>query len=231
MSDDNNPFDAALRSQAKRMSAPAHLRERIHAGIEAQLRADAAPAPRARALSIPLPWFNFRAFGGIATGFAMGALCAVFSFTVYLNAGSDERLDEEMVGGHVRSLLTGHVSDVISTDRHTVKPWFAGKLDFSPPVWNARPDEFPLQGGRVDYIDHHTVAALVYKRKDHFITVFVWPAGGRNVSGAGAARNGFTTLRWAEGGMQFWAVSDVSAEELQHFRKLSAVPVDDKSGS
>ncbi len=227
MSDDTNPFDAALRSQAKRMSAPDHLRERIQAGIAAQIRADAAPVKRGNMIAA-LPWFNFR---GLAAGFALGALCAVFSTTLIMRTGNYDRLDEELVGGHVRSMVTGHLSDVVSTDRHTVKPWFATKLDFSPPVWNARPDEFPLLGGRLDYIDHRTVAALVYKRKAHVINVFVWPVGAHGASGAGTGRNGFNTLRWTDGGMQFWAVSDVSPDELEHFRKLSAVPVDDKSGS
>jgi len=218
MSNDRNSFDAALRAGATRHKAPPELRARIWRGIDAQLQADAAVSRAHGRSTLTLSWFNFR---GLAAGFAMGALCAVLAVTVFQNGLGNERLDEEMVSGHVRALITGHLSDVISTDQHTVKPWFAGKLEFSPPVWNARPQEFPLLGGRVDYIDHRPAAALVYKRKEHFINVFIWPQSGGAVSGAGKPMNGFNTLRWSDGGMQFWAVSDISAEELAKFRDLS----------
>ncbi len=229
MSNDRNPFDAALRANATRHKAPPELRARIWRGIDAQMRADAAAEPAQGRFTLTLPWFSFR---GLAAGFAMGAFSAVFAVTVFYNGLSNERLDEEMVAGHVRALITGHLSDVISTDQHTVKPWFAGKLEFSPPVWNARPQEFPLLGGRVDYVDHHPAAALVYKRKEHVINVFVWPQSGGGASGAGKPLSGYNTLRWSEGGMQFWAVSDIGADELAKFRDLSLSTKEDAgSGS
>ncbi len=229
MSQDNNPFDAQLRAQAMRHKAPEHLKHRIRAGIEAQMRAEAQAAPARGRFTLTMPWFNFR---GLAAGFAMGALCSALTVFLVLNAGNAGRMDDEVIASHVRATITGHLTDVISTNQHTVKPWLSGKLDFSPPVWNARPDEFPLLGGRVDYIDHHSVAALIYKRKEHTINVYVWPVSGAGVpQGEGKTVNGFHTLRWTQGGMQFWAVSDASPEELQHLRELSSVPVDDKSGS
>lgn len=224
MKDDRNPFDAALRGHATRHNAPAGLRERIRANIAAET---------ARAGSAE-PWwrrgFNFRS---AAAGFAMGALCTVFSIGLYLNAGSDDNLGEELVNSHVRAMLTNHLTDVVSSDRHTVKPWFSTHLDFSPPVWNERPADFPLIGGRVDYLHGRAVAALVYKRNAHVINVFVWPESGiPYLRSSTHSRNGYQSLRWTDAGMQFWAVSDVSAEELLRFREMNRVVGDErKNGS
>jgi anti-sigma factor RsiW len=217
MNEEQNKFDAALKSRATSHTAPASLRARILADLAAEAT-PAAAVPRRATPDSGSRWFNWR---GMASGFAMGALCAVFTVSFYLRAGSDERLADEVVAGHVRALMTGHVSDVVSTDRHTVKPWFAGKLDFSPPVWNEQPGEFPLVGGRVDYLNKRAVAALVYKRNEHVINVFVWPTSEKDSSAvSGATRQGFQSLKWTTAGMQYWAVSDVGAEELQRFFRL-----------
>jgi len=128
--------------------------------------------------------------------------------------------------GHLRSLLTPeHLTDVASSDRHTVKPWFAGKLSFAPPVDNFAAEGFPLVGGRLDVIDHQTVAALVYRRDKHLINVFIWPAkageGAANVSPAVTTARGYHVVHWTSGvageadaGMNYWAVSDVESREL-----------------
>jgi anti-sigma factor RsiW len=217
MNEEQNKFDAALKSRATSHTAPASLRARILADLAAEATPSAAVPRRAAPVS-GARWFNWR---GMASGFAMGALCAVFTVGLYLRAGSDDRLADEVVAGHVRALMTGHVSDVVSTDRHTVKPWFAGKLDFSPPVWNEQPGEFPLVGGRVDYLNKRAVAALVYKRNEHVINVFVWPTSEKDRAGvSGVARQGFQSLKWTAAGMQYWAVSDVGVEELQRFFEL-----------
>jgi anti-sigma factor RsiW len=111
---------------------------------------------------------------------------------------------------------------VASSDQHTVKPWFASKVDFSPPVHDLGADGFPLIGGRLDYLDHTRVAVLVYRRRRHEIDVFVWPVGGdvSAVSSLTRARRGYNVVRWSEGGMNFCAVSDVEADDLQHLRDL-----------
>ena len=132
-----------------------------------------------------------------------------------------KQIPAELFTSHLRSLEANHLMDVVSTDQHTVKPWFDGKLDFSPPVEDLASDGYPLVGGRLDYLEGREVAALVYQRRKHFINVFVWP----DVSGLSSARameswRGYNLMRWSRGGFQFWAASDVSAPDLAEFVRL-----------
>ena len=126
-------------------------------------------------------------------------------------------LARELVAAHVRAAVTGHVSDVISTDQHTVKPWFNGRLDFSPPVVDLADAGFPLEGGRVDYVDERTVAVLVYRRNRHPIDLFVWPARRGAPPLVPATRDGYQIEHRVVAGMQCWAVSDLNAAELREF--------------
>jgi anti-sigma factor RsiW len=124
----------------------------------------------------------------------------------------------ELVDAHVRSLLPGHLLDVKSTDRHTVKPWFAGKTDIAPVVVDLADKGFPLLGGRLDYVDGHTAATLVYGRRAHTINLFVWrTAPGEGGDGSFAVR-GYSVLHWSSGGLSAWAVSDAALSELEAFR-------------
>jgi len=141
---------------------------------------------------------------------------AAMTFVRSATIGSDA-LVEDLVDSHVRSLLAEHLFDVQSTDQHTVKPWFLGKLDFSPPVIDLAPAGFPLVGGRLDYVSGRPIAALIYQRQKHTINVFVWPALNRASAPTERAIRGFNVRHWVHDGMSFWAVSDLNEAELNEF--------------
>jgi len=134
----------------------------------------------------------------------------------------ETELAAEIVDAHLRSLQPGHLTDVVSTDQHTVKPWFDGKLDFSPPVRDFADQGFPLQGGRIDVVQGRTVAALVYARRKHFVNVFVWPADKRDDPPRSGSRQGYQWVEWSKQGMQFCAVTDAAPSALEQLQTLLA---------
>ncbi len=185
--------------------APAGLRKSIRSAVHKAHRAETRPLVRGWKMKIL--WVP------------VAAAIAVIAVLPYLTRPSAEALlAQEIVSAHVRSLMPGHLTDVLSSDQHTVKPWFNGRLDFSPPVTDLAAQGFPLMGGRLDYIDNRPVAALVYQRRQHLINLFIWPYQAAG-SGAGEAltRNGYHAIRWVRSGMMYWAVSDVSPGDLQEF--------------
>ncbi len=191
---------ARLRADAPYHRAPENLRRAIVAGL-----GTAAPR-RSRA---PAWWRDGVSFG-------LGAALAA-GIALLIIAPAQKDLVDAVVAGHVRALQQpGHLEDVVSTDEHTVKPWFDGKLDFAPPVKDLAAENFPLLGGRLDYLDDRPVAALIYRHDKHIIDLFVWPERG-SLAPVTATRNGYNAIHWREGGMNFWAVSDLEAGELRDF--------------
>jgi anti-sigma factor RsiW len=156
---------------------------------------------------------------------AAAALAAAVLFGASLTLAwrtpsSDDRLAAEVTAGHARSLLADHLFDVASTDRHTVKPWFQGRADFSPPVLDLKEQGFPLAGGRLDFLDGRTAAALVYHRRQHVINLFIWPAAGGESGAKTLSRRGYNLAHWTAAGLNFWTVSDLNADELRDFARL-----------
>jgi anti-sigma factor RsiW len=130
-----------------------------------------------------------------------------------------EAMVAELVDNHVRSLIGDHLTDVRSTDQHTVKPWFNGKIDFVPHVVDLTAQGFPLIGGRVDYIRGRAAAALVYGRRRHFVNLFIWPDSGAEAGETTRNYNGYSLLHWITGGMSYWAVTDASPVDLSAFKE------------
>ena len=128
-------------------------------------------------------------------------------------------MDVDLVADHVRALQGGTLTDVASTDRHTVKPWFQGRLDFAPPVFDLAAEGFPLLGGRVEHVRGSAVATLAYSHNRHFIDMFVWPSADQQAP-VRSMRKGFNVLHWADGSMQYWAVSDLERAEMERFTQL-----------
>ena len=204
------------------------LRQRLQ---QDDLCAHASPQLRARILKQIAPEMNgsrVKLFGGrrlflipaLGTLAAAATAVAVVLFFFQSRAQSN-RITAELIDAHVRSLQPGHLADVLSTDQHTVKPWFDGKLDFVPPVSDFSQQGFLLVGGRLDIMDGHKLAALVYSRRKHLINLFVWPypETETNLADSGS-RQGYNWLRWRSADMQFCLVSDVSSADLRELKDL-----------
>ena len=196
----------ALSDSSLYFCAPAQLEKRLKSSLRKTIKAE----PESR----PSPWRWIFALGS-----AVVAAILVAGLLFFRPAPArDDLLAQEMVSAHVRSLMASHLTDVTSTNQHTVKPWFDGKLDFSPQVIDLANQGFVLVGGRLDYIGKRPVAALVYQRRQHFINLFVWPETGAD-SGANkmSEQQGYNLVHWNKAGMVYWAVSDLNINELQEF--------------
>jgi anti-sigma factor RsiW len=220
MSLDDQELSSEIRRHATRYKAPDGLR----AGIRAQIAlADAGRVKPARR-----PWFDFAwrpaavldfRWRTASVGFALGLTCAFLVLPVVQRLDLNQPLDTELVTDHVRALRAGPLTQVVSTDRHTVKPWFQGRLDYAPPVFDFVDGGFVLKGGRIEHVRGDVVATLAYARDRHMIDLFVWPSDAKT-DPMRSVRKGFNVVHWADGSMQYWAVSDVEGAELERFAQL-----------
>jgi anti-sigma factor RsiW len=196
----------SLKQDSLFFTAPPELRRAVKAGLHSQLKTGAR-----------WNFWNWNWLAGATTGFAAACLALLLTFTLS-RPSAQQRLSLEIVSSNIRSLMADHMLDVVSTDQHTVKPWFNGRLDFSPPVKDLVAQEFPLVGGRLDYIGGRSVAALVFQRHKHVINLFIWPAKEKDSKPAASASiQGYNVIHWSEAGMTFWAVSDLNVKELMEF--------------
>jgi anti-sigma factor RsiW len=200
----------AVASHAPYYTAPPELRARIERRAAAHFGLVERPGLSS--------WWSGR-WLALAASVAAVALIVWRVAPSPLPPGSRD-IAREVVDGHVRSLLAQHLIDVESSDRHTVKPWFAGKLDFAPDVRDLEASGFTLAGGRLDYLHGRSVAAVVYRRRQHVINLFLWPAHDPDRPPRSESRDGFHVVSWIRGGMNYWAVSDLNGQELEELPKL-----------
>jgi anti-sigma factor RsiW len=192
-------------------TAPTHLRNRIEALL-------AVPAGRVVSMRQFLQPTRRSFFGGFAMGSALsGAAAATLIFAV-MRGDQEQAIAEEVVSAHIRSLQAGHLMDVETSDRHTVKPWFNGRVDVAPPVIDLTAESFTLLGGRLDYVDGEPVAAIVYQRRKHVINLFVAQhLGTKRPKTIAKIIQGYNCRHWSQDGLDFWAVSDIVGDELDEF--------------
>jgi anti-sigma factor RsiW len=201
---------SAINAEQLYFAAPDRLRQQVRAAIQ---------------LSTPTTSWWTRVFApqwiSVAVGTMAVLLAVVIAGPMLSRRSASHQLAQEVVSAHIRSLMANHLTDVSSSDQHTVKPWFAGKLDFSPPVVDLKDHDFPLVGGRLDYAGNRPVAALAYRRGGHVINLFEWPSTSNvDVAEALEPRQGYNVLFWSHAGTSFWAVSDLNLTELRQFASL-----------
>jgi anti-sigma factor (TIGR02949 family) len=198
-----------LKTESLYFKAPTDLQKRIQRSVRQAARVET-----------PSRWFS-PSWIKMAAPMGAAALVVLLLIPFIKGSSSDELLTQDIVASHIRSLMVNHLADVPSTDEHTVKPWFNGKIDFSPPVSDLAKEGFPLVGGRLDYLDNRPVAALVYQRDKHVINVFIWPSNkSAQISAPIKTQQGYHVIHWASAGVNFWVVSDLEASQLAKFADL-----------
>ncbi len=196
----------AIREEISYFGAPPELAQRVRLMVQ-EHRPTAS-----KAASLLWEW--------LAAGAAF-ALVAVLTIVIGFGPSHEQLLAQEIIAGHVRSLMANHLTDMVWTDYKAANPWFLQRLGFSPPVENLAEQGFPLVGCRLDYVDGRQVAALVYQRRLHYINLFVWPSTAeRSEKALQEKREGYNLIYWNQHGMTFWAVSDLTNDEMQELVRL-----------
>ena len=205
-----------VRENLPQYQAPQSLRDFVRANAQSHVDHSITPIARRRPPNAVRP---FLYAAGILIGFLAGWMADNSIRSRQQESVAREAMVAELVDNHVRSLIGDHLTDVRSTDKHTVKPWFNGKIDFAPRVSDLAAQGFPLIGGRVDYLRGHTAATLVYGRRRHFLNLFIWPSGESDVKAQSEKFKGYSLLHWIRDGQSYWLVSDAAGSDLEAFRQ------------
>ena len=201
-----------VREGLVRHHAPDVLRARVRAALRDE-PATARTAVRRRDWGVP--------WRAAAAALVVAVVSSGLTLLAADRRPAEPAVAEEVLASHIRSLMPEHLTDVRSTDQHNVKPWFNGRLDYSPAVPRLDDAGFPLLGGRLDYVHGRPVAVVVYGRRQHLINVFSWPAdAGRDADPSRESGHGYNLLHWRRGGVEYWVASDLNAAELQQFTTL-----------
>jgi anti-sigma factor RsiW len=196
-----------IRTETPRFKPSPFLKTRIQTALREE-----------QSSSATVPWWKHFSTGGIYSGLV--AAVVVILAVGFFSMQGIPALDQEAVANHVRSLQVNHLMDVASTDQHTVKPWFAGKLDYSPQVIDLTPSGYPLIGGRLDVLGHRNVAAIIYQRRKHYINLFIWPSDAGSLQARLYSENGYHALGWTKSGMNYLAVSELGEKEFRDFVQM-----------
>jgi anti-sigma factor RsiW len=209
-------LQSSVQTLATRYNAPPPLTRRLFAGLT-------APKPESITAGIP-SWWRTLAIGATATAMALLAWNLSFRFGDRANTPA---LLEEVVSAHVRSLMVDHLTDLTSTERHSVKPWLSNRLDFAPPVHDFASEGFSLVGGRLDYVAGKPAAAIVYRHRQHLINVFVWPSAESKDNPIRISNHrGYNSINFESSGMSYWTVSDLNPDDLRKLASLLQRPPD-----
>jgi anti-sigma factor RsiW len=212
------PLGELLREALPTYEAPESLR----AWARAQAESEGQSHDRVRSRRT-LPRFAYAA--GLVAAVALGWTGQRVLDASRDGTSSQKALVTALVDTHVRSLMADHLTDVLSSDHHTVKPWFAGKVPFAPSVPELQSQGFPLIGGRAEFVAGHTAAALVYGRGPHTINLFIWPTAAADVGAPATSYNGYSLVHWTDRGLTYWAVTDAAATELDAFKRAYVASV------
>jgi anti-sigma factor RsiW len=205
----------AMSGAALREAAPAHLRSRIEQSLT-------PPKPAAVRAAVPARGFvrptRRSFFGGFALGAGLSAAIAASLILAIVPNNQGQEIADDLLSAHLRSLQANHLLDVETSDQHTVKPWFNGRIDVAPPVIDLTAEGFTLLGGRLDYLAGEPVAAVVYQRRKHVINLFIVRHSAAKPAGAAAESvQGYNIRHWSQNGLDLWAVSDLAGNELDEF--------------